>query len=129
MRDMMTKNKQDHRYLTCCFLCGGFKWCAREHRWMIGPGTGRIEPICRQCWPYRPKDFVEKMGARGPTSDITPRTFVRFEGAPSVTASECGLNAFGSVVACYNDGSRTSVICGHGGSEWLCLDCAKRAAG
>lgn len=33
------------------------------------------------------------------------------------------LNAYGEMVSIYKDGTELPVICGHGGSAWLCRDC------
>lgn len=38
------------------------------------------------------------------------------------------VNAFGSVLSEYDSGHRLPFICGHGGSAWLCPECAVRIA-
>ena len=35
-------------------------------------------------------------------------------------------NAYGSIRVLYKTGAFTPVICEHGGSMWLCLDCAEK---
>lgn len=53
--------------------------------------------------------------------------FIRFVGVPTITDCTNGQNAFGSVLAVYDDGTKFDLICGHGDFRWLCLSCAERA--
>ena len=109
-----------------CKFCHRFKFNLIEKTVPSGPGVGRIHRICPKCLAAErlPESWYKRMGIRNPTSDSAK--FVRYVGIPHVTASEYGQNAFGSVLAEYDDGSRVGVICGHGGSEWLCLSCAEK---
>mgnify|MGYP001614360756 FL=1 len=107
-----------------CSECGKLKLRLREWSWSTGPGGGHTGRFCDDCWDARPKDWEERMGI---TRQLAPgATFVRYVGEPRVTASGYGANAFGSVLAEYSDGSRIGVMCGHGGSAWLCLSCAQK---
>jgi len=113
-------------YSTCKRCKRPWKF-AEPHDVSTGPGRGHFD-YCEDCWnelpeSQRPVDWYEAMGISG-THDPNA-TFVRYVGEPHITDSRYGQNAFGSVLAEYSDGSRIGVICGHGGSAWLCLDCAK----
>ncbi len=44
--------------------------------------------------------------------------------APIYKEGEMGENAYGLVTAQMSNGQIGSVICGHGGSMWLCRNCA-----
>ena len=50
----------------------------------------------------------------------------RWVGKASITDCRYGFNAYGSVMSQEADGSLIPVICMHGGSRWLCLECAKK---
>ena len=92
---------------------------------MDRPGGGKTYTICGECFSEGklPKGFNEKWGI---SSDVKEGAkFVRYIGNPEVTDSEYGLNAYGSILVEYDDSSRLPVICGHGGSAWLCFECAK----
>lgn len=107
-----------------CDICKKFKFSLKKHNIMDGPGSGRIYEICNTCTKEGkiPKSFNEKMGI---TEFRTPDAeFVKFIGSPQITESRYGSNAFGSVLALYDDNSRIPVICMHGGSAWLCYECA-----
>ena len=51
----------------------------------------------------------------------------RYEGVPEVTCWTYGQNAYGSVMFVDEAGEKHPIICGHGGTGWFCLDCAKKA--
>ncbi len=106
-----------------CYHCGRHGWNLREWTWDTGPGSGHTGHFCDKCWSSRPRNWGEIMGI---SRQMSPdATFVRYVGTPRITASEYGANAYGSVLAEHSDGNRTGVVCGHGGSAWLCLKCAE----
>ena len=107
-----------------CERCQQLKLRVREWSWDTGPGHGRFADFCDECWEHRPKGWYEVMGISRMVSPGV--TFMRYVGEPRVTASENGQNAYGSVLSEYSDGARIGVMCGHGGSAWLCLTCAQK---
>lgn len=111
-----------------CFLCGKIKFHTTEYTWETGPGSGRTADFCNSCYPHRPKSFSEIMGITSKRMEPEAK-FFKYIGDPRITASDHGLNAYGSVLALYTDGSTLPVICGHGGSAWFCLTCAKKTMG
>ena len=108
-----------------CDFCHTLKLHLEERTVYDSPGGGYTCHICRPCLASGrlPKNFNERMGITTGLKDGAK--FLRYIGIPQVTASEYGDNAFGSILAEYDDGSRIGVICGHGGSAWLCLKCAE----
>ena len=115
-------------FLGKCYSCGHRKRKLREWSWTTGPGTGQFGNFCDDCWESRPKNWEEKVGMT--MQRMSPNAkFVQYVGAPQVTAAKHGPNAYGSVLAEYDDGSRIGVMCEHGGSAWLCLGCAEKLVG
>jgi len=105
-----------------CDICGKFKLVVTRHEIMDGPGSGGIYDVCKKC-PV-PKSFNEKWGI---STDLKKGAkFVKFVGKAEITFNQYGANAYGSVLAENDDGSKFPVICGHGGSAWLCLKCAEK---
>src|SRR3990167_2975809 len=47
---------------------------------------------------------------------------ITWHGIPSANAYG---NAYGSIWGEHENGVKTTVICGHGGSMWMCLNCAQ----
>jgi len=107
-----------------CYQCGKSGFGFKEWSWTTGPGAGRTGNFCNKCWEKRPKNWEDTLGIS--TETKPGATFVRYVGVPQITASEHGFNAFGSILAEYSDGSKLGVMCGHGGSAWLCLECANK---
>jgi hypothetical protein len=64
----------------------------------------------------------ERACREAPVDESIPDGKITFMGTPF--ANEHG-NAYGSIWAQYENGKRMSVLCGHGGSMWCCLDCAQ----
>jgi hypothetical protein len=64
----------------------------------------------------------EKACREAPYDESKPEGKVTFVGTPR--ANENG-NAYGSIWAQAENGRRYTTICGHGGSMWLCLECAQ----
>ena|SRR3990167_3132818 len=96
-------------------------WHWSEKHVTTGPGRGRY--VCAGC---PSSDWREAMGFKpNPTPISKGSKTVRYVGEPFVTDSRYGGNAFGSVLAELENGSRIGVTCEHGGSEWLCLSCAE----
>ncbi len=91
---------------------------------MTGPGSGRTYQIHKNCKNKLPKSFKEIYGFIQPRD--SKAKFKRFVGTPRITEAKYGNNAYGSVLAEHTDGSRIGVMCGHGGSAWLCLECAEK---
>ena len=114
-------------YSTCKRCWRPWKFI-ESHTVSNGPGTGYFE-YCEQCWVELPKelqptDWEESIGLK---SIVNPNAkFLRYIGKPYVTSSRHGLNAYGSLLAELDDGSHVGIICGHGGSCWLCLECAQK---
>jgi hypothetical protein len=106
-----------------CYLCGKIKFGCREYSWQPNPGTMSHQQICGVCWPNRPKDFYEVWGIDRQMKS-TEAKFVKPIGTPQITMEN--NNAFGSVLALYDDGTRLGICCEHGGSAWLCLSCAQK---
>ena len=109
-----------------CNFCNSFKLNLEEHDITTSPGGGETFRICKKCLldGKLPKSFKERYGiSSGYTSGST---FVKFVGTAHITDCTYGSNAYGSVLAEYDDGSKLGVMCGHGGSAWLCLECAKQ---
>ena len=111
--------------LAICDFCRRLKFGVAEKSVGCGPGTGKLYQICPKCLRDNrlPKSFEEQMGMVKLTRPNAK--FIQYVGQPHITASKYGVNAYGSVLAEYDDGSRMGVICGHGGSAWLCLTCAQ----
>jgi len=114
---------EDIKRIGFCDGCRKLKRNVKRHEWDTGPGSGRYEYLCPTCWPNRPKGFMEIMGISN--SMKQGAQFVKFVGEPQITDNRYGMNAWGSVLALYDDGSKLAVICDHGGSAWLCLSCAE----
>jgi hypothetical protein len=106
-----------------CDICNKWKIGIQRHSVTIGPGHGKVFHVCAKC-PV-PPNFNDLHGISQHMKSNAK--FVRFVGEPIITNSMYGNNAYGSILALYDDGSKTGVICGHGGSAWLCLACAKEA--
>lgn len=109
-----------------CEICGKLKWKLIEKSVETHPGSGKIFRVCQKCIDANlvPESFNERYGI---SYELTPNAkFVKYVGVPDVTDGAYGANAYGSVLAEYDDGNRIGVTCGHGGSAWLCLDCAKQ---
>lgn len=106
-----------------CNFCNKFRFVLEHHEIMTQPGGGRIYKICRKCISEGrlPKSFNERYGIS--SSKSSEAKFVKFIGVPEILY---GTNAYGSVLAENDDGSKISVICGHGGSAWLCFNCARK---
>lgn len=109
-----------------CEICLHWKFNIKQYTVTDSPGGGRDWSICKKCYDkgLLPKSFEEKWGISG-TQSGPVSVFVRYVGHATLTSSEYGQNAYGSITGEYSDGSRLPVICGHGGSAWLCLGCAK----
>ena len=108
-----------------CNFCGRRGPGRSEHTISTNPGGGQIFTICKVCFEEGklPQSFNEKRGIDNQLSNSNAK-LIRYVGKPQITDGSYGLNAFGSIVAEYDDGSRLAVCCSHGGSEWLCLECA-----
>lgn len=63
------------------------------------------------------RDYIELISSEDAKYQINSR---------GTLASE---NAYGEIMAEYDDGSKVPVICGHGGSMWLCRQCKEHALG
>lgn len=114
-------------YGTCKRCWRPWKY-VKPHSVETGPGSGYFE-YCEDCWSQlsetkRPRDWSERMGIGGTIAPGT--TFVQFIGDPCLTDTRHGQNAFGSVLAEYSNGAHIGVTCEHGGSGWLCLECAQK---
>jgi hypothetical protein len=57
------------------------------------------------------RDYIEQLSA----SD--------FEYQINSKGTLAGNNAYGEITAVSDDGTEMPVICGHGGSMWLCREC------
>jgi len=95
----------------------------RKYSFKIKPGVAEAKYMCSDC-ADRYCDWDAQVGIAH-TSKTPLGNFIKYVGTPYVTDECYGQNAFGSVLAQYENGSTIGVICGHGGSEWLCLKCAK----
>jgi hypothetical protein len=107
-----------------CYMCHIIKFGLKEYDFHCFPGSGRIVNICKKCWPNRPKGFEEQYGISLSSAENAKR--VKPIGNPMVTDFRHGENAYGSVLELMSDGSKIPIICGHGGSAWLCFYCAKK---
>ena len=111
-----------------CDFCHRFRFGIVERTVPSGPGVGRIHRICPACLAQGrlPGSWYEQMGMLPSRDHDAPVKFMKYVGRAYATSHECGENAYGSVLAEYDDGSRIGVICEHGGSQWLCLTCAEK---
>lgn len=107
-----------------CDICNKLKFSIKKYDITDRPGSGRRYLICNTCVKEGriPKSFNEKMGIYWKNEDRIK--FVKNIGTPQITDSRYGNNAYGSVLALYDNGSTLPIICGHGGSCWFCYDCA-----
>ncbi len=106
-----------------CDDCGRPSFKLKYYSWDTGPGSGRFGNFCKKCLPNQPEGWDKQMGISNTSSGSSE--FVNFVGNPRITDSKYGDNAFGSVLSLHSNGDKLGVICGHGGSAWLCLKCAE----
>lgn len=109
-----------------CNFCKNTKFNIKNIPVNDRPSGGHTYSICKKCFKEGklPKSFFELYGI---SRNISPETkFIKFAGNAKITDNKYGNNAYGSILAEYSDGRRIGVICGHGGSAWLCIKCAEK---
>jgi hypothetical protein len=112
---------EKHKLVGRCYGCQWIRWRLREWFWTTEPGIGNTRHFCRQCWDDRPKGWEASIGM---SFNLPPGAVkVGLVGEPR--ANHEG-NAFGSILMEYDDGTRLGFTCEHGGSMWLCLECARK---
>ncbi|MBD3405050.1 MAG: hypothetical protein GF411_02805 [Candidatus Lokiarchaeota archaeon] len=102
-----------------CADCGHFHFKLSLCFVDTGPGESEIKYFCSKC-KDKPHGWEARMGI---VHKHSAGKEIGVCGTPHITGY--GHNAYGSVLAVYDNGARLAITCQHGGSGYLCLECAK----